>query len=391
MPDKRDYYEVLGVGKTASDDEIKKAYRSLAKKYHPDLNPDNKEAEANFKEVSEAYEILSDSQKKGRYDQYGHAGVDPSYGGGGGYGGGAGGFGGFDDLGDIFESFFGGGGGGFGFGGSTRTRNPNAPIKGSDVRTTIPLEFMEAVKGAKKNITINHLESCASCGGSGAQHGTTPETCPECAGAGQVRVSQRTPFGTVQTARACSRCGGKGTIIKDPCKDCGGKGRLRKSKTLEVSIPAGIDNGQSFVLRGEGDHGVNNGPAGDCVVTVTVRADALFERDGFDIWCDMPLTYAQLALGDEITVPTVDGKVSYTVPEATQPGTVFRLRNKGVPYVNGRGRGEQYVRISLEVPKNLNSKQKEALKTFDGMMGDKNYEKRKGFFDRIKDAMGRYS
>ncbi|MDL2233080.1 molecular chaperone DnaJ [Ruminococcaceae bacterium OttesenSCG-928-L11] len=389
MPDKRDYYDVLGLAKGASDDEIKKAYRKLAKQYHPDLNPDNAEAEAHFKEVNEAYEILSDSQKKARYDQYGHAGVDPSYGGGAGgtYGGGFG----FEDLGDIFESFFGGGGGsgGFGFGGSTRTRNPNAPIKGSDIRTTIPLEFMEAVKGTKKTITINHLETCASCHGSGAQKGTEPETCSECGGSGQVRVSQRTPFGTVQTAKTCSRCNGKGVFIKEPCRDCNGKGRVRKSKTLEVSIPAGIDDGQSFVLRGEGDQGMNNGPAGDCIITVSVRPDTLFDRDGFDIWCEIPLTYAQLTLGDEITVPTIDGKVSYTVPEGTQPGTVFRLRNKGVPYVNGRGRGEQYVRISLEVPKNLTGKQKEALRAFDGMMGEKNYEKRKTFFDRIKEAMGR--
>lgn len=381
MPDKRDYYEVLGLSKGASDDEIKKAYRKMAKEYHPDLNPDNKEAETKFKEVNEAYEILSDPQKKSRYDQYGHSGVDPSYGGGGAYS-----SAGFGDLGDIFESFF---GGGFGFGGSTRTRNPNAPIKGSDIRTTIPLDFMEAVKGCKKTITINHLENCASCGGSGAQKGTSPETCSNCGGTGQVKDTQRTPFGMVQTAKACPRCGGKGTIIREPCKDCSGKGRVRKSKTLEVSIPAGIDDGQSFVLRGEGDQGLNNGPAGDCVVTVSVRPDPLFDRDGFDIWCDIPLTYAQLTLGDEITVPTVDGKVSYTVPEGTQPGTVFRLRNKGVPYVNGRGRGEQYVRINLEVPKNLTFKQKEALRAFDSQMSDKHYEKRKSFFDRIKEAMGK--
>jgi molecular chaperone DnaJ len=389
LPDKRDYYEVLGLKKGASDDEIKKAYRKLAKQYHPDLNPDNKEAEARFKEANEAYEILSDQQKKSRYDQFGHAGVDPSYGGGAGgaysYTGGSGGFG-FEDIGDIFESFFGSSGG---FGGSTRTRNPNAPIKGSDVRTTIPLEFMEAVKGAKKNISISHLENCGSCGGSGAQKGSTPETCADCGGTGQVRVTQRTPFGTVQSARPCSHCGGKGKIIKEPCHDCGGKGRVRKNKTLEVGIPAGIDDGQSFILRGEGDQGLNNGPAGDCVVTVSVRPDTIFDRDGFDIWCEIPLTYAQLTLGDEITVPTVDGKVAYTVPEGTQTGTVFRLRNKGVPYVNGRGRGEQYVKIALEVPKNLTGRQKEALKAFDSMMTEKNYEKRKSFFDRIKEAMNR--
>ena len=386
MPDKRDYYEVLGLAKGAGEDEIKKAYRNLAKKHHPDLNPDNKEAEAKFKEVGEAYEVLSDPQKKGRYDQYGHAGVDPSYGGGGGFGGGfsGGGFG-FEDLGDIFDSFFGGSGG---FGGSTRTRDPNAPIKGGDIRTSIPLEFMEAVKGVKKNIRIARQEQCSVCNGSGAEKGSSPETCPDCNGVGQVRVSQRTPFGVVQSQRACSRCSGKGTVVKNPCRDCGGKGRVRSEKTLEVSIPAGIDDGQTFILRGEGDRGVNNGPAGDCAVTVSVRPDPLFERDGYDIWCDIPLTYTQLTLGDEIIVPTVDGKVSYKVPEGTQPGAVFRLRNKGVPYVNGRGRGEQYVRINLEVPKGLNSKQKEALRNFDSTMGEQNYEKRKTFFDRIRDAMG---
>lgn len=384
MAEKRDYYEVLGISKGASDDEVKKAYRKLAKKYHPDLNPDDKEAETRFKEVNEAYEILSDPQKKSRYDQFGHAGVDPSAGVGGFSGGGfSGGFG-FEDLGDIFENFFGGG-----FGGATRTRNPNGPIRGADVRVSIPLDFMEAVKGAKKKINITQQQVCSDCGGSGARKGTAPETCSDCGGTGQTRVTQRTPFGSVQTARPCVRCGGKGTVIKESCPACAGKGRVRKQKTLEVSVPAGIDDGQSFILRGEGDSGLNNGPSGDCVVTVNVRPAPLFERDGFDIWCDIPLTYAQATLGDEITVPTVDGKVSYTVPEGTQPNTVFRLRNKGVPYVNGRGRGDQYVRVSLEVPKNLSSKQKEALRNFESLMSDKNYDKRKTFFEKIKDVMNK--
>lgn len=385
MPEKRDYYEVLGVSKTASEDEIKKAYRNLAKKYHPDINPDNSEAESKFKEVGEAYEILSDPQKKSRYDQFGHAGVDPSYGGGSGFGGfsgGSGGFG-FEDLGDIFESFFGGG-----FGGSSRARNPNAPIKGNDIRVNMPLDFMEAVKGVKKTVSISQQQTCKTCGSSGASEGSKPETCDQCGGSGQVKVNQRTPIGMVQSTRSCSRCNGKGTVVKNPCATCNGKGRVRGTKTLEVNVPAGIDDGQSFVLRGEGDNGLNNGPSGDCVVSVSVRPDAIFERDGFDIWCEIPLTYAQATLGDEITVPTVDGKVSYTVPEGTQPGTVFRLRNKGVPYVNGRGRGDQYVRVLLEVPRNLGAKQKEALKSFDSLMSDKHYEKRKTFFDKIKNAMG---
>ena len=386
MPEKRDYYEVLGVSKTSTSEDIKKAYRKLAKQYHPDVNPDNKDAETKFKEAAEAYEILSDTQKRQKYDQFGHAGVDPSYGagaGGAGFSGFGGGFG-FEDLGDIFDNFFSGG-----FGGSSQTRNPKAPIRGGDVQINMPLDFMEAVKGAKKTVSVSRQQTCDTCKGSGAAEGSSPETCTECSGTGQIKVPQRTPFGVVmQITRSCSRCAGKGTVIKNPCKTCSGKSRVRVTKNLEVNIPAGIDDGQSFILRGEGDSGLNSGPSGDCIVRVSVRPDAIFERDGFDIWCEIPITYAQATLGDEITVPTVDGKVSYTVPEGTQPGTVFRLRNKGVPYINARGRGEQYVRVIVEVPRNLSSKQRDALKSFDSLMGDKNYEKRKGFFDKVKDAMG---
>ena len=383
MPDKRDYYVVLGIQKGASDDEIKKAYRKLAKQYHPDLNPGDKDAEAKFKEVNEAYEILSDKEKKARYDQFGFAGVDPSYGGGqGAYG--AGGFG-FDDLGDIFESFFGGAGGFGGFGGSTRARNPNAPLRGNDVNISLPLSFMEAALGCKKEISVTRLEGCATCGGTGAKPGTSPETCPDCRGTGQVRVQQRTPFGVIQTSKTCPKCGGTGKVIKDPCPDCKGQGRIRRTKKLEVSVPAGIDDGQTFVLRGQGDQGINGGPAGDVNITVSVRPDPLFERDGYDVWCDIPITFTQAALGDEIVVPTIDGKVKYNIPEGTQPGTVFRLRNKGISYVNGRG--DQYVRVNLEVPRNLSGKQKDALKEFEKLSGDKNYEKRKSFFERLKDAV----
>ncbi len=384
MADKRDYYEVLGVQKGASDDEIKKAYRKMAKQYHPDLNPDDKTAEAKFKEVGEAYEILSDKQKRARYDQFGHAGVDPSY------GGGQGGYqryqqydhGDFGDFGDIFGDIF----SGFGFGGATRTRNPNGPVKGNDTQVRIQLTFMEAVKGCKKEIPIQRLERCADCSGTGAKAGTTPETCPECQGTGQVRVQQRSPFGVIQTSKVCSRCGGKGKIINDPCKSCNGMGRVRRSKKISIDIPAGIDNGQTFIVRGQGDDGTNGGPAGDLNVTVMVKEDPIFQRDGFDVWVDIPITYAQAVLGDEITVPTVDGKVSYNVPEGTQPGTTFRLRNKGIPYVNGRGRGDQYVRVTIEVPTNLSGKQKDMLRDFEATTGDKNYAKRKNFFDKIKDA-----
>ena len=383
---KRDYYEVLGVQKGCSDDELKKAYRKVAKKYHPDLNPGDAEAEAKFKEANEAYAILSDAEKRQRYDQFGHAGVDPNFGAG---GAGAGGFD-FSDFGDIFDTFFGGGGGfgGFGgFGGSTRTRNPNGPIRGNNINISINLSFIEAAKGCKKTININRMVRCEDCNGSGAAAGTQPETCPDCHGSGQVMTQQRTPFGMMQSARPCSKCGGTGKIIKDPCKKCNGQGRSRKAVKLEVSVPAGIDDGQTFVLRGQGDDGLNGGPAGDVNVTVSVRKDALFERDGYDVWCDVPITFCQAVLGAEVTVPTIDGKVSYNIPDGTQPNTVFRLRNKGISYINGRGRGDQYVRVNIEVPTNLSSKQKDALREFDGQCSDKNYNKRKGFFDKLKDFM----
>ncbi len=384
MADKRDYYEVLGVEKTASDDEIKKAYRKMAKKYHPDLNPGDKDAEAKFKEVGEAYEILSDKQKRACYDQFGHAGVDPSY------GGGQGGYeryqqynhGDFGDFGDIFGDIF----SGFGFGGATKTRNPNGPIRGNDTQVHIQLSFMEAAKGCKKEIPIQRLERCADCGGSGAKSGTQPETCPECGGSGQVRVQQRSPFGVIQTVKTCSRCGGKGRIVKDPCKACNGMGKIRHNRKITVDIPAGINDGQTFVVRGQGDDGSNGGPTGDLNITVAVKEDPIFQRDNFDVWVDIPITYTQAVLGDEITVPTIDGKVSYTVPEGTQPGTTFRLRNKGITYVNGKGRGDEYVRVNIEVPTNLSSKQKDMLRDFESSTGEKNYAKRKNFFDKIKDA-----
>lgn len=382
MADKRDYYEVLGVQKGASDDEIKKAYRKMAKKYHPDLNPGDAEAEKNFKEVNEAYEVLSDSNKKARYDQFGHAGVDPNYGAGsGGYGGGfSGGFD-FGDIGDIFDMFSGGFGG---FGGSRRA-NPNAPRRGADLHTSLTIDFFEACKGAHKEVRVTRQEACEACHGNGCEPGHNPQTCPECNGSGQVRVSQRTPLGVIQTSRSCSRCGGKGTIIDHPCKTCGGSGKQSRTKTIEVNIPAGIDDGQTLAVRGQGNAGSNGGPAGDLTVTITVRPDVLFRRDGFDIWCDIPVTYCQAVTGDKLVVPTIDGKVEYPMPAGTQPGTVFRLKGKGVQRLNGRGRGDQFVTMVVEVPKNLSKTQLEALKQFDESLNDKNYEKRKSFFERIKD------
>lgn len=381
MAEKRDFYEVLGIAKGASDDEIKKAYRKMAKKYHPDLHPGDKEAEASFKEVNEAYEILSDKDKKARYDQFGHAGVDPNYGAGaGGFGGGFGGFDGDIDLGDIFGSIFGGG-----FGGGTRRQNPNAPRRGADIRAAISLSFMEAAHGCTKTISVNHQDTCPDCNGSGAAKGTTPESCPDCGGRGVVNVQQRTPFGVMQSSKPCQRCGGKGRIIKSPCKKCSGTGRVTSTKKLEVNVPAGINDDQSLAMRGLGDKGLNGGPAGDVIVTVSVQQDPLFTRDNYDVWVTVPVTYSQAVLGASIVVPTIDGKVEYTVPEGTQSATTFRLKGKGIQYLNGRGRGDQYVKVNVEVPKRLTRTQREALKAFEDTLKDENYEQRKGFFKTIKD------
>lgn len=384
MPEeKRDYYEVLGVSKGASDDEIKKAYRKTAKKYHPDLNPDNPEAEAKFKECNEAYEVLSDAQKKARYDQFGFAGVDPNYGAGqGGYGGGFGGGGfGFDgdiDLGDIFSSFFGGGGGGFGgFGG----RNPNAPQKGHDIQSAVSITFEEAAKGCKKAIEVSKVEDCSQCHGTGAAEGTSPVTCPECGGRGVVNIQQRTAFGVVSTQRPCQHCGGKGKIIEKPCTKCAGKGKVRKKSKVDINIPAGIDDRQVVNVRGYGDAGINGGPAGDLRVVVNVKAHKDFERDGYDIWYEKHVSVAEATLGAELRVPTLDGDVKYNMPAGTQPMEVFKLRGKGIQRLNGVGKGDQYVRIIVDIPKNLTSEQKSLLQQF-----DKSYSpnQKEGFFDKFK-------
>jgi len=375
MADKRDYYEVLGVQKGASDDEIKKAYRACAKKYHPDLHPGDKECEEKFKEVNEAYEVLSDSDKKARYDQFGHAGVDSNYGAG---AGGAGSpFGQGIDIDDIFSSFFGG------FGGR-RSNNANAPMRGSDIETTVYISFEEAAKGCKQTINYSCVTTCDDCHGTGAQPGTSPKTCSSCGGSGRVTINQRTPFGVVQTQRTCDACHGRGKIVDNPCKKCGGSGKQRKSKTVDVTIPAGIKDQQILNVSGRGNSGTNGGPAGDLHVYVNVRPHPVFERRGDDVWCEVPITFTQAALGADVVVPTLDGKVSYTVREGTQPGDVFRLKGKGIQRLGGRGRGDQYVRVTVEVPKNLNGKQKELIKQLDGATGDKNYAKRRNFFDKIK-------
>ena len=376
--EKRDYYEVLGVDKSASEDEIKRAYKKMARKYHPDLNPDNKEAEEKFKEVNEAYEVLSDSDKKARYDQFGFAGVDPNYGAG--AGGGAYGAGGFDfgDLGDIFGSFF---GGGFG---SAQRRNPNAPQRVESIRLSVTISFEEAAFGCEKEVSVDRYETCAVCHGSGCADGTSPEVCPDCHGSGQVQVRRQTPMGVFATTSPCGRCGGKGRIIKTPCTACRGSGLERKRRTIQAKIPAGIDNGQTISIRGQGHAGKNGGPSGDLLITITVRPHELFRREGTSVLCEAPITFAQAVLGAELEIPTIDGKVKYDLPEGTQSGTTFRLKGKGIPELNGRGRGDQYVTVYIETPRNLNREQKEALKKFAESVGDNNYEERKKFFKKFK-------
>ena len=378
MADKRDYYEVLGVSKSASEEEIKKAYKKLARKYHPDMNPGDKEAEEKLKEINEANEVLSDPEKKARYDQFGFAGVDPNYGAGAGAGGayGAGGFD-FGDLGDIFGSFFGGG-----FGG-TRA-NPNAPTRGESLRTSVNISFEEAAFGCDKDVSIDRVEQCPDCHGSGCAKGTTAEVCPDCRGSGVIQQRRQTPLGYMSTSSPCPRCGGKGRIIHQPCPTCGGKSMIRRRKTIQVHIPAGIDNGQTISLRGQGNAGRNGGPAGDLLIVVSVRPHEIFRREGTSVLCEAPITFTQAVLGAELEIPTIDGKVKYTIPEGTQSGTTFRLKGKGIPGLNGRGRGDQYVTVNIETPRNLNREQKEALKKFSESLGEKNYEEHKSFFGKFK-------
>ena len=374
---KRDYYEVLGVSRGASEDEIKKAYKKMARKYHPDLNPGDKTAEEKFKEVNEAYEVLSDADKKARYDQYGHAGVDPNFGAGG-FGGGFDGSFDFGDLGDIFGSFFGGG-----FGGGRRT-NPNAPQRGESIRMSIAISFEEAAFGCEKAVTVERYETCDTCHGNGCAPGTSPEVCPDCHGTGTVQVRRQTPMGVFATSSPCPKCGGKGRIIHQPCKDCRGSGMVRKKKTIQASIPAGIDNGQTISLRGQGHAGKNGGSSGDLLVTVMVQPHEIFRREDTAVFCEAPITFTQAVLGAELEIPTIDGKVKYNIPEGTQTGTVFRLKGKGIPALNGRGRGDQYVTVVVETPRGLNKEQKEALRKFSETLGEGNYEKQKSFFKKFK-------
>ena len=361
MAEKRDYYESLGLKKGASEDEIKKAFRQQAKKYHPDVNPGDKSAESRFKEVNEAYEVLSDAEKKSRYDQFGHAGVDPNFGAGAGFGGFSG-FGGMDfDLGDLFGSIFGGG---------NTSRSRNAPRKGERVRAEIIITFEEAAFGCEKEVSVMRVESCEECSGNGCKEGTTAEKCPECGGKGTVTAQQRTPFGVMQSTTDCPKCSGRGKIIHQPCEKCRGLGLVRRSRSIKVSIPAGIDDGQTISMRGQGGAGVNGGEPGDLYVTISVLRHKIFEREGTSVLLDMPVSFVTAALGAEIEVPTLDGKVKYSIPEGTQTGTVFRLRGKGIRNLRGMGRGDQFVTVIVTVPTNLTEQQKDLLREFENTTAD---------------------
>ncbi|WP_123052997.1 molecular chaperone DnaJ [Clostridium sp. JN-1] len=377
----KDYYEVLGLQKGASDDEIKKAFRKLALKYHPDRNQGNKEAEEKFKEINEAYQVLSDPDKKAQYDQFGTT----DFNGAGGFSGAQGfDFSDFGGFGDIFDSFFGGG-----FGGSSSGRKrKNAPQKGADLEYSINLTFKEAVFGAEKQINITRSEKCEKCNGTGAKHGTKPHTCDKCGGTGQVRVQRNTPLGSFVSMSTCDKCGGKGTIIKDPCPECKGKGSVRRQRKINITIPAGVDTGNVIPIRGQGEHGINGGPAGDLYINIRADHHSKFKRKQFDIYIDTHISFGKAALGTELTVPTVDGDVKYQIPPGTQPGTVFRLRGKGVPRVNSHGRGDQYVNIIVDVPKNLNQKQKDALYLFMAASGEvpDTEGSKKSFMDKIKNS-----
>ena len=384
MSEKRDYYEVLGVGKDADAKEIKKAYRKLAMKYHPDKNPGNKEAEEKFKEINEAYEVLSDEEKRSTYDRFGHDGLNNQggFGGGQGFGGfgGGGGFGGFEDIfGDIFGSS--GFGGGFGGGGSRR----RGPRRGADIKQSVTITFEEAAFGKKLKVKLNRNEECEECHGSGAKPGTSKKTCPTCHGTGTVQSVQRTPFGNIASQRTCSTCNGEGEINENPCPKCHGKGSIRKSKTIEVDIPAGIDDGQMIKLSGQGEIGEKGGPRGDLYIIVNVKKHSIFTREGYDVYIEMPITFVQAALGDKLEVPTLDGKVSYNLPEGTQTGTVFRLREKGIPKLRSNSRGDQYVKVIIDTPKKLNDEQKELLRKFGESCGNKVHEKQSSWKKKIDD------
>lgn len=378
MPAKKDFYSVLGLAKGASAEDIKKAYRQKAKECHPDLHPNDPSAVQKMQEVNEAYEVLSDDTKKARYDQYGHAGVDPQAGG---FPGGfPGGFGGEEiDLGDILGSFFGGGG----FGG--QRSNPTAPRRGDDVQVRINLSFIDAAKGCQRKVNYKRVESCPECAGSGAAKGSAPTTCHQCGGRGVVSTTKRMMGMNMRSESPCPTCGGRGKVIPNPCPKCRGAGTIHSSVSTQVDIPAGIDDRQVMSVRGGGNAGINGGPPGSLRVAVFVAQDAFFERDGFNVWCDYPISYATAALGGKVQVPTIDGKATFDITPGTQPGKVFSLKGKGIPVLNGRGRGDQFVKITIAVPEHLSGTQKELLRQFEATFGgDVADVGKSGFFGKRK-------
>lgn len=384
MADKRDYYDVLGVNKTASDDEIKSAYRKLAKKYHPDLNPGDKAAEASFKEINEAYEVLSDKDKRSKYDQFGHAAFDPNAGfGGGGFGGfsgfSSGGFSGsFDGFGDILNSMFGGG-----FGGGTRSANPNAPMRGDDLRYNLTIAFDEAAFGVKKEISYRREEKCPVCSGTGAKTGSKTSTCSKCGGSGQVRVQQNTMFGSMMSTRVCDACGGSGKVIEQPCESCKGSGRTSKVIKVNVTIPAGIDDGQTIRVGGKGGAGYNGGPDGDLLVTIRVKDHKQFIREGYNLYTNLSIPITTAVLGGEVKVPTLSGDVKYNIPSGTQSGTTFRLKDLGVQKLQQQGKGDLYINVAVDIPKHLTDEQRELFEKLAATFGTEHPEGG-GIFKRKK-------
>ncbi|MGI6545230.1 MAG: molecular chaperone DnaJ [Fastidiosipilaceae bacterium] len=374
MAEKRDYYEVLGVAKNCGEDELKKAYRKLAKQYHPDLHPGDHAAEEKFKEINEAYGVLSDPQKRQQYDQFGFAGASGQ------------GFGDFSaadfgfDFSDILNQFF---GGGFGGGGAA---NRNAPRRGADMKYRMTLEFMEAAFGTERDITINREDLCDTCGGSGAKAGTQPETCSKCHGSGTIQTKRQTIFGVSMVQSACDQCGGTGKIIKEACDVCHGAGRRHVRKKLHVKVPAGINENEMLSLRGEGEAGYNGGPPGDLYIEISIKSHPVFTRRGYNTYCEVPITFAQAALGGEIEIPTIDGTVKHIIKEGTQPGDIVTLGGKGIPVIRRQGqRGDHVVTLNLEVPRYLSEEQKDKIRDFDDSCCEKNYQKRGSFFSKLKD------
>lgn len=376
MPGKKDYYDILGVSKDASQKEIKKAYRKLAKKHHPDMNDGDSKSSEKFKEISEAYEILSDPDKRKRYDQYGHSGINEDdfnfddFA--------RGGFGGFED---IFDMFFGGGMGGM-------NRRRNAPQRGRDLQYKLNISFEDAAFGTKQKITIPRTEECPVCDGKGAESSSDVKTCSKCNGKGQIRVTQQTPFGQFAQTRTCDKCGGSGEIVQNPCSNCHGTGKVKRRRKLTINIPAGVNTGSKLRMSNEGEAGEKGAPSGDLYILINVEDHDLFDRKGDDIYCEVPINFVQATLGDEIQVPTLDGKVKFKIPKGTQPGTTFRLKNKGVNHLNRSGRGDQYIKTKVVIPENLNEKQKELLMEFADISGDEINPEKKGFFNKVKDALG---